>query len=115
MNLYTDPKYVVNLFPAIENILLLGSSHILLLLQQLQKVIQTRREKVFVGHIRGHSNLPGPLFFGNTVADMLTKEIIGTALEQVQESHQHHHQNALALKRNVSNNQRTSKANSKKL
>lgn len=98
-NLYTDSKYVTGLFPAIETALLSGDSKILKQLQQLQSLIQKRKEKFFIGHIRGHTGLPGPLSLGNSLADKYTKEIIMSAIERAQHSHQLHHQNALALKR----------------
>lgn len=41
-NLYTDSKYVVNLFPAIETATLSGKSPILILLQNLQELLQKK-------------------------------------------------------------------------
>lgn len=41
-NLYTDSKYIVGLFPAIETALLAGNSVISPLLMKLQKLIQSR-------------------------------------------------------------------------
>ena len=74
-NLYTDSKYVVNLFPALETALLSGHSHVLGLLQQLQGLIRDRTKKFYVGHIRGHSNLPGPLSKRNYMANALARVI----------------------------------------
>lgn len=99
INLYTDSKYVVNLFPAIETALLSGKSPILSLLKRLQSLIHQRQEKFYIGHIRGHSKLPGPLTHGNNMADLLTQQ--GNFILNIQEakvSHAHHHQNAKALK-----------------
>lgn len=96
--LYTDSKYVVSLFPAIETALLSGQSQILSILQQLQNTIRKRTEKFYVGHIRGHSNLPGPLSKGNYMADALTRGTVMNVLE-AKNSHKLHHQNALALRR----------------
>ena len=78
--------------------MLSGHSIILSLLQQLQQLIRERTEKFYIGHIRGHSNLPGPLSKGNYTADALTKGVVMNVVE-AQESHHLHHQNALALKR----------------
>ena len=72
-NLYTDSKYVVHLFPDIETALISGNSKIISLLLQLQNIIQSRK-KNFIGHIRGHTVLPGLLASGNAMADLLTKE-----------------------------------------
>lgn len=96
-NLYTDSKYVVSLFPAIETALLSGDSKILHLLQQLQKLIENRKEKFYIGHIWRHSGLPSVLSFGNLMADAFTREIIMTAVEKAQQNHHLHHQNALAF------------------
>lgn len=97
-NLYTDSKYVVNLFPALETALLSGKSPILPLLQKLQNLVHQRKEKFFIGHIRGHSGLPGPLAQGNAVADLLTQSSGAFSIQEAQESHALHHQNAKALK-----------------
>ena len=43
------------------------------LLFDLQKEIKHRDKKYFVGHIRAHSGLPGPLHEGSALADALTK------------------------------------------
>ena len=48
-NLYTDSKYIVGLFPAIETALLAENSVILPLLMKLQKLIQSRTYKFYVG------------------------------------------------------------------
>ena len=45
------------------------------LLFDLQKEIKHRDKKYFVGHIRAHSRLSGPLHEGNALADVLTKVI----------------------------------------
>lgn len=98
-NPYTDSKYVTGLFPAIETALLSGESKIIKQLLQLQTLIQSRKEKFFISHIPGHMGLPVPLSLGNLLADKYTKGIIMNGIERAQQSHQLHHQNALALKR----------------
>ena len=74
-------KYVINLFPAIETALLSGNSTILPLLKRLQTIIHQSSEKFFIGHIRGHTNLPGPLAHGNAMADLLTRTVVSTVVE----------------------------------
>lgn len=81
VNLYSDSKYVINLFPAIETALLSGNSTILPLLKRLQTLIHQRSKKFFIGHIRGHTNLPGPLAHGNAMADLLTRMAVSTVVE----------------------------------
>lgn len=97
-NLCTDSKCVMKLFPAPGTALLSGHSHILGLLQQLQGLTGDRTEKFYVGHIRGHSNLPGHLSKGNYMADALPRGMVTNTVE-AKESHEPYHQNALALKR----------------
>lgn len=96
-NLYTDSQYIVNLFPAIETSSLSSHSSIVNILQKLQKLILQRSYKFFIGHIRGHSNLPGPLVAGNAKADLLTRTVYNV-IEQATKDHQLHHQNSAALR-----------------
>lgn len=98
-NLYTDSLYIVKLFPTIETATLSFSSKIIHRLQELQYLIHNRTSHFFIGHIRGHSGLPGPLAQGNTHADHLTKNFILTAIEEAIISHKNHHQNSSALQK----------------
>jgi ribonuclease HI len=99
-DLYTNSKYVVHLFPDIETAVISGSSKIISLLLLLQNIIQSRKRQIFIGHIRGHTDLPGLLASGDSMADLLTKEQVTASMaEQALESHALHHQNALALRR----------------
>lgn len=95
-NLFTDSKYIASLFPEIETAVLSPRTKIYDKLQQLQSLIHQRKEKYYVGHIRGHTGLPGPLAQGNAYADSLTR--IMSAIEMAQRSHSLHHQNAAALR-----------------
>lgn len=95
-NLYTDSKYVVGLFPEIETAVLSPKTKIYKKLSKLQNLIHQRHNKYYVGHIRGHSGLPGPLSQGNALADSLTR--IMSALEVAKRSHDLHHQNSTALR-----------------
>ena len=54
-----------------------------MLFQQIQNGIQQRSLPCFVGQVRAHSNLPGPLAEGNALADKFIKLI---ALSQVEVS-----------------------------
>lgn len=100
LNLFTDSKYVANLFPALETALLSGKSPILPFLQKLQNLVHNRSQKFYVGHIRGHSKLPGPLAQGNAMADLLTQNSLGAfTIQEAQQSHAMHYQNASALRK----------------
>ncbi|XP_014396142.1 PREDICTED: endogenous retrovirus group K member 6 Pol protein-like [Myotis brandtii] len=98
-NLYTDSQYIVKLFPHIETASLpQGRTAIFSLLTQLQTYIHKREKAFYIGHIRAHSCLPGPLSEGNYQADLLTRPVVCTALEEARRSHAIHHQNASALR-----------------
>ena len=98
-NLFSDSQYVVRLFPHIETAVLLeNKTTIFQLLSELQQQIWSQSKSFFVGHIRAHSKLPGPLHAYNELADALTKPYIATALEKDKDSHALHHQNASVLR-----------------
>ena len=72
-NLFSDSQYVVRLFPQIEMAVLPeNKTTIFILLSTLQQQIWKRSKQFYVGHIRAHSNLPGPLSTFNQEADLLT-------------------------------------------
>ena len=90
------------MFPHIEiaNILE-NKTTIFSLLSDLQKEIKHRVKKYFVGHIRAHSSLPGPLHEGTALADALTKVIalnLHQKINKAKHSHKIHHQNAAGLR-----------------
>ena len=98
-NLFSDSQYMVRLFPHIETAVLPeNKTTIFQLLSELQQQIWSRSKSFFVGHIRVHSKLPGPLHAYSGLADALTKPYIATALEKAKDSHALHHQNASALR-----------------
>ena len=72
----TDSRYIVGLFPHIETANIPeNKTTIFSLLSDLQDEIKQRDKKYFVGHMRAHSGMPGPLHEGNALADGLTKVI----------------------------------------
>lgn len=97
-NLYTDSKYIVSLFPTIETALITGRSTIKEQLKVIQDLILQRKHKFFIGHIRGHTNLPGALAFGNAMADHFTRANLCLTIQEAEDSHALHHQNANALR-----------------
>lgn len=102
LNLYSDSRYVVNLVQNLETAPLSfsDSSSIISLLLPLQQVLRHRFHSFFIGHIRAHSNLPGPLATGNSAADSLTRNIFPalSPVQQAESSHAIHHQNARSLR-----------------
>ena len=72
-NLFSDSQHVVRLFPQIEMAVLPeNKTTIFILLSTLQQQIWKRSKQFYVGHIKAHSNLPGPLSTFNQEADLLT-------------------------------------------
>ena len=65
-------------------------------------LIRSRAYPFFVGHIRAHTGLPGPLSQGNDLADQATRltclTIEPDALSQAQTAHTLHHLNAQTLR-----------------
>ena len=65
----------------------------------MQRCLHARVHPCYVGHIRAHSELLGPLTEENALADRATQVIGLTQLELAQQSHALHHQNSRSLKR----------------
>lgn len=86
--LYTDCLYlyISRAHQAIETVPCIGSSngHVRMLFHQIQDVIHQRKLLCFVGLIRAHSYLPGPIADGNASADKLTQMVVFFQVEQVQ-------------------------------
>ncbi|XP_012879155.1 PREDICTED: endogenous retrovirus group K member 8 Pol protein-like [Dipodomys ordii] len=69
----------------------------------LQKLIRQRSAPFYVGHIRAHTGLPGPLAQENELADLATRSVLISHLESSQvaaacEAHGLHHLNAQTLR-----------------
>lgn len=65
-NLLSDSKYVVQAVSVIENVGTINvRSTIAKALQEIQTLIWDRKVPFYIGHIRAHTNLPGPLSEGN--------------------------------------------------
>lgn len=75
-------------------------SEVIELLVSIQDLIRKRRYSCFIGHIRAHSSLPGPLAEGNNKADEAIRQVLG-AFEEAQASHRYFHQNSLALRKQL--------------
>lgn len=101
-NLYTDSQYIVRLFPHLETANIPeNKTSISCFLLTLQNKIHRRQVPFFVGYIRAHTALPGPLAEGNNKADLLTRVnyiFPVSEIEKAKESHKLHHQNATALR-----------------
>lgn len=76
-NLYTGSHYIFRVLQVLETGPCIGTSYspVKILFQQIQDNIHQRKLPCFVGHIRAHSNLSGPLAEGNTLADKFTQLI----------------------------------------
>ena len=89
-NLLTESQYVVGLFPHTETANILENKTTIFSLFDLQKEIKHRDKKYFVGHIRAHSGLPGPLHEGSALADALTKVIALNLHEKIDKAKNSH-------------------------
>ena len=69
-NLYTDSAYVAAYVPLLETgPYIRPSINASPLFAKLQKLVLASNFPFFVGHIRAHSGLPGPLSEGNDIVD----------------------------------------------
>lgn len=102
VNIYSDSAYVVGMATIIETATIghTNSEELFHLFITLQRVIQKRQFPCFIGHIRSHSGLPGPLAAGNEEVDRLVASVEETTpFFMAQASHALHHQNASALRK----------------
>nr|UVF62130.1 MAG: pol protein [Bat faecal associated retrovirus 1] len=100
-NLYSDSRYVVTVVSRLETAVLhpQDRSDVITLFLDLQTLIRARDKPFFVGHIRAHSQLPGPLATGNDLADSSLRIFnVSDSLSQAKESHAYFHQNSQALR-----------------
>lgn len=71
-------------------------------LLQVQALLWRRREPIYVGHIRGHSGLPGLLAEGNAAADLYTRpQFVAVALDSYDlalQLHRKYHINSQSLR-----------------
>lgn len=100
-NLYTDSAYIAHSVPLLETIPYIKStSNTVPLFRKLQRLITGRSQPFFIGHLRAHSNLPGPLSEGNARADLATRlvfPVLTGSIEQAAAAHALHHLNAHTL------------------
>lgn len=99
LNIYTDSLYIVQALQWLEVVPVIQSkvSYVQQHLSLIQSLLTQRQYPCFIGHIRSHSGLPGPLSEGNNLADCLTK-LVAVNLEQAIASHALHHQSAKTLR-----------------
>lgn len=107
-NLYTDSAYIAQAVPQLETCgQIKHSSQTGKLFSQLQDLIRKRSDPFFIGHLRAHSDLPGPLTTGNQLANLATRPSTSayslivdspSQITRAQEAHQLHHLNARTLR-----------------
>lgn len=102
LNLYSDSQYIVRGLQVIETVPFIGTSNsnIQMLFRKIQGLLHSRAKKCYFGHLRAHTSLPGPLVEGNQQADLATQIWLAQeqAIQQAQQSHALHHQNANSLR-----------------
>ena len=102
-NLYSDSHYVVRALQVLEVVpIIQPSSPAFSLFFEIQRHIRARTNPFFAGHIRAHTNLPGPLAKGNDLADRATRltalASLTDSLREAQMAHSLHHLNAQTLR-----------------
>lgn len=105
VNIYTDSKYVFLSVPRLETCSFLpGSSAASPLCSRICTVIRQHTCPFFIGPIRAHSNLPGPLVEGNRVAH---SALCIYSIDTATGDHVLHHLNGhtLRLKHNMTREQ----------
>lgn len=104
-NLYTDSSYLAHSVPQLKFVpFIKPTTNTAPLFSILQKLIHDRNCPFFIGHIRAHSGLPGPLSQGNNFVDQvtqfigLTQDSMLDPLAQARQAHNLHHLNSQTLK-----------------
>ena len=75
-----------------------GNLAVKVVFQQIQKELYLRKYPCFIGHIRAHSGLPGPLLACNALAVQYTRLTGFIQAELARQSHDIHHQNSRSLR-----------------
>ena len=103
-NLYTDSQYIAHGLQLLEIVPFLdtANSQILQLFMQIQLNLRERTVPYFVGHLRAHTQLPGPLSEGSATEDLYTRKVVSLTQEQLaKQSHSFHHQNNNSLRQQI--------------
>ena len=102
-NLYSDGHYVVRALQVLE--VVPGIQPLTATFQvffKIQMLIRAHAYPFFVGHIRAHSSLPGPLKEGNDLADQATRlaclASLSDPLTEAQTAHALYHLNTHMLR-----------------
>ncbi|KFP75015.1 hypothetical protein N310_11989, partial [Acanthisitta chloris] len=92
LNIFTDSLYIVQALRWLETVPLIRSkvSFIQQHLGLIQSLLLQRDNPIYIGHLRSHTKLPGPLTQGNEKADQLTK-IFAFNVQEATRLHQLHH------------------------
>ena len=80
----------------------IANSQILQLFMQIQLNLRERTVPYFVGHLRAHTQLPGPLSEGSAKEDLYNRKVVSLTQEQLaKQSHSFHHQNNNSLRQQI--------------
>lgn len=101
-NTYTDSAYVTHSIPVLETVpYIKPASTASKLFAEIQSLLIKRTEPFFVGHLRTHSGLGGPLPKGNTLADEATRVTFPALIDPIDQAKRAqtlHHLNASTLR-----------------
>lgn len=95
-NLFSDGQYIVHALQILETVPFIGTvnTYVNQLFFDIQQLLRSRQHPCYFGHLRAHTNLPGPLASGNAQVDDATQIYSLTAYQLAQQSHALHHQNS---------------------
>ena len=87
-HLYTDSHYIARALQMLETVPFIETNNTKVqeLFGQIQKCLHARSQPCFVGHIRAHTGLPGPLALGNDLADK-AMHLIGLSQLELAQGH----------------------------
>lgn len=87
LNIVSDSQYVVNTVQLLEAVARIHTHSIVApIFQQLQKAILARQDPFYIGHIRAHSGLPGPMSLANAKVDLATRATTYVALSPLEQA-----------------------------
>ena len=104
LNILSDSLYVVNAVKRLEMVEYIAPrSMVHTALSQVRQLLMTRSNPLYVGFIRAHSNLPGPLTRGNAIADFASRFLLAFSVEDEAKCfHQRWHVSAQTLTKRFS-------------
>ena len=101
-NLFTNSQYISKILAPLETAAYIASvSRVQIQLLAIQALLWAQSVPIYIGYLQAHTDLPGPLSKGNTLADHLTHQICTVSqkfYKATEKPHNHFHLNAGSLR-----------------